>query len=510
MLGKKLVGLTTAVLMGTAAAIVLVALSKADDALYRQAQRRADAASLMLAYALSPALDRGDETQAGEQLQNLARSAEALYAGVRDADGRLLAAWNEGRIPPPRSTLLAEAPMVQYRDGAALRVERRLDAAGGTTRLLQVGFSLSEFEASQRSHRRLAAGGAAAVFGVGALLALAVSSLLLNPLRRMNRVALRLAEGDIGGAESELGARRDKRQDTAELAVSFARMVRSLRETAVTLQDSARLLTHSVSQLAQSSDRQTAVAHRQADALLRTTTSANELRSVSVSVGERVDAVIAVAERAEAARLETEASIAEGLSGLGMIRSQVEEIASRVRSLNEHIGQAGGITETVRELADQSHTLAVNASIEAARAGEQGKGFAVIAQNVRTLADQSIEATRQVQRILAELTAATEQTASFTGEGVARIEESLAGLRGSSERLGEMAGIINESANALRQIASAVRDQSPGVDAIADSVGAITAMMEEAMSRLDETNQAVRTLEKVSASVASAAGRFRT
>jgi methyl-accepting chemotaxis protein len=511
-LGTKLVALVAALLAATTAVLLAVVPAQIDEVLRRQAFRRADAVALMLANAVAPGIDFDDTAHVGAQLAGLARSPGALYGGVRYADGRMLSAWNEGRVPAPRTPLppLATSKVQVRTDAGSLHVERPVVTASGQIGLLQVGFSLAELEQEQETNRRLVATLASGVFVIGALLTFAIATLLVRPLRRMNRVALKLADGDIAGAERELGTPQVGKDESAELAVSFGRMLGGLRETTVTLQDSARLLTQSVTRLTESSDLQTTAARRQADALRRADESAGQLRAVSLTVGERVEAVIAVAERAEAARLKTEASVSEGLEGMGQIRSQVEEIAARVRALNEHIGQAGGITETVRELADQSHALAVNASIEAARAGEQGKGFAVIAQHVRTLADQSIEATRQVQRILAELTAATEQTASFTGTGVARIEESLVELRGTSVKLGEMAGITNESANALRQIAAAVRDQAPGVDAIADSMGEISGMMEEAMSRLDETNQAVRVIQTVSASVATAAERFRT
>jgi methyl-accepting chemotaxis protein len=511
-LGTKLVALVTSIVAGSTAALLLVVPAQIDEVLRRQSLRRADAVAMMLAHAVAPGLDFDDTAHVSAQLAGLARSPDALYAGVRYPDGRLLSAWKQELLPRPRARmpLRADAPAELSIEGSSLAVERPVATVSGQVGLLQVGFSLAELEREQHANRRVLAALATVVFLIGALLALALSALLVKPLKRMNRVALKLADGDIAGAERELGTPRGGRDEAAALAVSFSRMLGGLRETTTTLQDSARVLTQSVGRLTHSSGAQTATANRQVEALERAARSANDLRSRSAAVGERVEAVIEVAERAEASRMKTEASVADGLAGFGLIRSQVEEIASRVRSLNEHIGQAGGITETVRELADQSHTLAVNASIEAARAGEQGKGFAIIAQHVRTLADQSIEATQQVQQILAELTAATEMTASFTGAGVTRIEESLAELRGTSERLAEMAAIINESGNALRQIAGAVRDQAPGVDAITDSVSEISSMMEEAMNRLEETNQAVRVIEQVSASVANATGRFRT
>src|SRR5919201_992949 len=107
---------------------------------------------------------------------------------------------------------------------------------------------------------------------------------------------------------------------------------------------------------------------------------------------------------------------------MGESRDEVEAIAGDVQALSDRTAQIGEITNAVNDIADQSNLLALNATIEAARAGEQGKGFAVVADQVRNLAEQSKEATAQVQSILEEIDAATRAAVKAAEDGTTVVE----------------------------------------------------------------------------------------
>src|SRR5205823_5185129 len=122
--------------------------------------------------------------------------------------------------------------------------------------------------------------------------------------------------------------------------------------------------------------------------------------------------------------------------------------------------QIRGITETVKDLADQSNMLALNAAIEAVRSGEHGKGFAVVAREIRSLADQSIQATNRVRDILEDLGATIEGAVSITERGKQKMESSIALVRTSGDSLRELSGIVKDTSSAVRQIAAAVSQQN--------------------------------------------------
>jgi methyl-accepting chemotaxis protein len=153
--------------------------------------------------------------------------------------------------------------------------------------------------------------------------------------------------------------------------------------------------------------------------------------------------------------------------------------------------------------------LALNAAIEAVRSGEHGKGFAVVAREIRSLADQSIQATRRVREILQDISAAIDQAVAITAKGTERMEGGLVEARASGENLRALSQMMSESSAAVRQIAAAVGQQNAGIVQIFAAVTDQLRMMEETRARLDETNRSAQDLKALSRQVAEVVGGYR-
>src|SRR5699024_5611962 len=115
-------------------------------------------------------------------------------------------------------------------------------------------------------------------------------------------------------------------------------------------------------------------------------------------------------------------AVQENVESMEEIRSEVDSIASKILNLSEQTKQIGEIIESVNEIAEQSKLLALNAAIEAARAGDHGRGFSVVAAEMRSLAEQSKDSTKQVRRILGEIQKATNSAVIAIEEGSKRAE----------------------------------------------------------------------------------------
>ncbi|HEU5217452.1 MAG TPA: methyl-accepting chemotaxis protein, partial [Gemmatimonadales bacterium] len=185
------------------------------------------------------------------------------------------------------------------------------------------------------------------------------------------------------------------------------------------------------------------------------------------------------------------------LTGMSDLRQRVEEISQKIVQLNERTLQIGGITQTVKDLADQSNMLALNAAIEAVRSGEHGKGFAVVAREIRSLADQSIKATDRVREILEDISTAIRSAVQSTEKGAVRMEAGLVQVRTSGENLRELSNIVKDNSAAVRQIAAAVNQQNAGITQIFTAVTDLSRMMEESIARLGSTTDAAVTLREV-------------
>jgi methyl-accepting chemotaxis protein len=162
----------------------------------------------------------------------------------------------------------------------------------------------------------------------------------------------------------------------------------------------------------------------------------------------------------------------------------------------------------VKDLADQSNMLALNAAIEAVRSGEHGKGFGVVAREIRSLADQSIHATQQVREMLDDISEAIRGAVAITENGSQRIDAGLEQVKTSGEQLSQLSNIVKENSQAVRQINSAVGQQN---GAIAQILGALTdqsTLMRDTMTRLEATDDAVKTISNASISLVHIVDHF--
>jgi methyl-accepting chemotaxis protein len=300
-----------------------------------------------------------------------------------------------------------------------------------------------------------------------------------------------------------------RKDEVGDLANAFAQMVEHLRGTTAGLQHGMRVLQATVSELEQANRQQERNIARQAAALQQTQVTAQEIKQSSLVAAEKADMVLSVAERAEEVGRIGEAALAGGLGGFEELRVQVEQMALRIAQLSERSQQIGGITQTVKELADQSNMLALNAAIEAVRSGEHGKGFSVVAREIRSLADQSIQATERVRDILGDISQAMLSAAKMTELGYMRMEEGLEQVRSSGGSLRELTTITQDNSAAVRQIASAVSQQNAGISQIFSAVTDLSAMMNETVLSLQATTKATHALQEVSEQMQQVARSYR-
>jgi methyl-accepting chemotaxis protein len=152
------------------------------------------------------------------------------------------------------------------------------------------------------------------------------------------------------------------------------------------------------------------------------------------------------------------------------IQEQMGLIAESIVRLSEQSQAIGEIIASVTDLAEQSNLLAVNAAIEAAKAGEHGRGFGVVAQEVRSLAEQSKQATAQVRTILNDIQKATSSAVMATEQGGRAVEAGVKQSDGTGEAIRVLADVISEAAQAATQIAASSQQQLVGINQVAQAM----------------------------------------
>ncbi|MCP3061645.1 methyl-accepting chemotaxis protein [Myxococcus sp. K38C18041901] len=436
-----------------------------------------------VAEVVAPALER-----------SRARGQKSFALEVLDAQGTTLFDTHEKDIARPDDVVSVEATNANaVRDvGDGWRFVATVDPEDAYAPLAEAG--------------RVAVGLTAlalVVAGVGGFL---LARGATGPISRLSQVVTRVVrEGDLT-QRVEVSTRRD---EVGELASAFSLMMEHLRESTRGLQAGTKVLGQTVAELTAAAAQQERTLTKQAAALQETQVTAQEIKQTSLMAAERSQAVLGVTARAREVGQSGEATVSASLQGFEELREQVGVVARSIAALNERTRQIGGITQTVKDLADQSNMLALNAAIEAVRSGEHGKGFGVVAREIRSLADQSISSTGRVREILEDIRQSIESTVTQAEQSQGSAETGLTQVRASGNSLRELTGIIQDNASAAQQIAAAVTQQNAGVAQIFIAVTDLSRMMEESMQGLQAAQRITASLREVAAQMDTVAATYR-
>lgn len=184
--------------------------------------------------------------------------------------------------------------------------------------------------------------------------------------------------------------------------------------------------------------------------------------------------------------------------GMDRIASRVKDAATTVEQLGSRSDQIGQIVGTIEDIADQTNLLALNAAIEAARAGEQGRGFAVVADEVRALAERTTRATREIGEMIRAIQNDTKDAVSAIEDGVAEVEKGAGHSVKSGEALEEILAQVNEVTMQIGHIATAAEQQTSTTGEISSNIQKITQVFQQNARDVSETAQAAATLSQQS------------
>lgn len=280
---------------------------------------------------------------------------------------------------------------------------------------------------------------------------------------------------------------RTLEQRVAERTEKLVRQNQQIMEAAGILASSSGQIMTSMSQIASG-------AAETAAAVSETTTVVEQVKMTGQVSSQKARKVSEVAQKAVAVAKTGRKAVDESVTGMGRIQDQVASIAESIMRLSEQSQTIGEIIATVKDLAEQSNLLAVNAAIEAAKAGEQGKGFAVVAQEVKSLAEQSREATAQVRSILNDIQKATNAAVLATEQGNKAVEVGVRQSKEAGEAIRQMGESIEEAAQAAVQIVASSQEQLTGMDQVVLAMGNIKQASEENVSGMKQVEVTMQNL----------------
>ena len=327
---------------------------------------------------------------------------------------------------------------------------------------------------------------------------------LQDAVRSYSEFAARVADGDLRATVAADGS-----EDLRGLSESLNRMVEGLAQISGHIQTGAHDIRSSTADILASVNQHSDSASLQSAAISQTSATVNELRAAAEDTAQLASDVADRASKSLQVTGESTTAVEAITAAMEEIRDRVDGIARDIVTLSDRTQQIGEITATVNGLADKSKLLALNASIEAARAGEHGRGFAVVAEEVTKLAEQSKEATAQVETILGDVQAATSAAVLASQEGTEVVERGLELTERAGEGIRSLADTIQESFDAAQQIAASAHEQSVGIEQIAEAMNHVNDGTTQFLEGAHQSQLAAEKLGELSAQLAAVTERYR-
>jgi methyl-accepting chemotaxis protein len=324
---------------------------------------------------------------------------------------------------------------------------------------------------------------------------------MVKGLITITATARQISAGDLNVAFTE-------RSEHDELGIALRQMIDNLRDIIGELVGGTSTLAASVSQLSSTSSLLASGAAETSSSMAEVTATVDEVRQTSQISKERAEQVADLAQKSSAYAAKGTEVTRQTVAGMDLIKEEMDFIAESIVSLSEHGQSVGDIVDTVNDIADQSNLLSVNASIEAAKAGEHGKGFTVVAQEVKSLAAQSKQATEQIKTILADIQKATGSAVMATERGTKAVQAGVDLMKQSDETIQVMAENIGSSADFALQIASSSQQQLAGVEQVAQAMLSIKDAGQQNMDSASQLEAATRRLETLASALKRLSERF--
>jgi methyl-accepting chemotaxis protein len=416
------------------------------------------------------------------------RSVDALrknFAHWRTIRDEVFALMNEGK--KREAAAITKGKEVKHLEGLQEEMDVFTDFAGEKAAAFLEHAHHSE-ESSYGIIALIVLAAAAISIAIGYMITRSVT----RPVQIAVEVAGRLAKGDI-----DVNIPAYSNDEMGTMLTALKNMALKLKEQIGELVEGISVLAGSTAQISSAAAQFASTTQEVATSINEVVVSMKEVKQTTELSNEKAREMVARAESAVQTSRGGEDAVQETVALIDTIQEQMIAIADRVVELSDQGQSIGEIIAAVDDVADQSRLLAVNASIEAVKAGEHGKGFTVVADEIKNLAQQSKLSTSQVRTILTDIQKATAAAVMATEKGGKAVDNGVKQSTGTGEAIRTLGESIAHTSRSALQIEATSRQQSAGIEQVFAAMENIGAAMEQSAENAAQLENSARDLNEL-------------